>query len=57
MFEKYEIINNKIDELKIKHNLFQGMIAKTLSGNHVQNVMNYNSFDAEKFIKKEFLKI
>ena len=33
------------------------MIAKTLSGNIVQNVMNYNSFDAEKFIKKEFLKI
>lgn len=31
------------------------MIAKTLNGNHVQNVMNYNSFDAKKFLKKEYL--
>ena len=41
----------------MKHNLFQGMIAKTLSGNHVQNVMIYNGLDAKKFIKKEYLLI
>ena len=31
------------------------MIAKTLNGKHVQNVMNYNSFDALKLIQKQYL--
>jgi hypothetical protein len=46
-----EIIKN-IDLLKNKHELFKGMIGKTLKGNHIQNVMNYKNLDAEKYLKK-----